>query len=634
MKVPYKYFINSLKDKPSLEDLSSKLFQLGHEHEIENNIFDFEITPNRGDCLSLKGLLRDLSPFYKINYFFDTYEEDINTFSMDFVNESQDFCPKITFLKLSIKNKVSEYRGELEDYFVDLNLSKNNFFTDVSNYIMYETGQPSHCYDYESIDGEIKLKEINHNEIFKSLMDEEIKLLNNNHVFTIDNEIINLAGIMGGKSTCCSEDTLSILLECAYFEPEPIMGKSVKYDIKSDAAHKFERGVDPLCHEYTIRRFLKIVSDHADIVDVKIFSKDYKQYKEVKIPCDHEKVNKILGSNISKNEFISYLESLSFRVIDDFIKVPSFRHDVTTYNDLSEEIARIIGYDNIKASKMKIENIKNNEVHHEILIKNFLIKNGFTEVINNPFSSENDELSIQIDNPLDLNKNFFRKSLCNSLIENLLYNERRQKDSLKLFEISDVYFIKDKNIARKRLLSIIASGRIGKNYIEFSKKINIEYMEDLFKKLSNNFKFCFQTISRDTLNTKSKSEIIFSEISLEELIEKINPSFDESPPEYKFNKITPISEYPSSSRDLSFLVRDKSKIGSLEDLIYKFKNPILKEVFLFDYYYNEKNKQIKMGYRFVYQSNNKTLTVEDIDKVMNSIIKKSLEIDSVEIPGI
>ena len=159
-------------------------------------------------------------------------------------------------------------------------------------------------------------------------------------------------------------------------------------------------------------------------------------------------------------------------------------------------------------------------------------------------------------------------------------------------------------------------------------------MEDLFKKLSNNFKFCFQTISRDTLNTKSKSEIIFSEISLEELIEKINPSFDESPPEYKFNKITPISEYPSSSRDLSFLVRDKSKIGSLEDLIYKFKNPILKEVFLFDYYYNEKNKQIKMGYRFVYQSNNKTLTVEDIDKVMNSIIKKSLEIDSVEIPGI
>ena len=100
MKVPYKYFINSLKDKPSLEDLSSKLFQLGHEHEIENNIFDFEITPNRGDCLSLKGLLRDLSPFYKINYFFDTYEEDINTFSMDFVNESQDFCPKITFLNI------------------------------------------------------------------------------------------------------------------------------------------------------------------------------------------------------------------------------------------------------------------------------------------------------------------------------------------------------------------------------------------------------------------------------------------------------------------------------------------------------------------------------------------------------
>ena len=144
---------------------------------------------------------------------------------------------------------------------------------------MYETGQPTHCYDASKIKDKILLKEINHDQDFETLIDKTIKLTGKNNVFFINEDPINLAGIMGGKNTACSPETSIILLECAYFEPEEIMGKSVKYDINSDAAHKFERGVDPLSHDKVIRRFIQIVQDHAEIKSMMLFHADNYKYE-------------------------------------------------------------------------------------------------------------------------------------------------------------------------------------------------------------------------------------------------------------------------------------------------------------------------------------------------------------------
>ena len=139
MKIAYSHLVGRIEENPSINEISESLLQLGHEHEIEDNLFDIEFTPNRGDCLSVNGLLRDLSVFYTIEKNQEIYSGEIEELQLDFENLSPDACPKITFLKLEIDKNPNKYTEYLENYFKDLNLNKNNFFTDISNYLSYET---------------------------------------------------------------------------------------------------------------------------------------------------------------------------------------------------------------------------------------------------------------------------------------------------------------------------------------------------------------------------------------------------------------------------------------------------------------------------------------------------------------
>ena len=220
MKLAYEHLINFIPSKPSVEDISQKFFQLGHEHEIQDNIFDMELTPNRGDCISLKGLLRDLAVFYEVQLNVPLYENNIESLDINFINKAQEACPHISFLKIDIASEISPYQGVLKRYFDDLEIKKNNFFTDISNYISYETGQPTHCYDAKKIGNTFALENIAHEQIFETLLGQKIELTGDNLVFLNDtNSVINLAGVMGGRNTCCSDNTRSVLIECAYFNP-------------------------------------------------------------------------------------------------------------------------------------------------------------------------------------------------------------------------------------------------------------------------------------------------------------------------------------------------------------------------------------------------------------------------------
>ena len=155
MKIAYKHLAKNIIGNPSIDEISDRLFQLGHEHEIEKNIFNMEFTPNRGDCLSLNGLLRDLSVFYDVNTNQEIYNEKLKILDIDFENFSQDICPQISFLKLEIESITDKYKDYLNDYFIDLNLNKNNFFTYFYNYISYENGQLTNCYDSDMINGKL-----------------------------------------------------------------------------------------------------------------------------------------------------------------------------------------------------------------------------------------------------------------------------------------------------------------------------------------------------------------------------------------------------------------------------------------------------------------------------------------------
>jgi len=634
MKIAYSHLVQHIAENPSIEQVSDSLFQLGHEHEIDGNIFDMEFTPNRGDCLSIKGLLRDLSAFYLVDLNREIFTEKLDELQLDFKNLSESTCPQISFLKLEIDQVPEIYKDSLDDYFLDLGLNKNNFFTDISNYLSYETGQPTHCYDANTMNGNLLFHEIEKNEEFETLLDKKITLTGKNAVFSLNHDVINLAGVVGGKSTSCSANTKTVIVECAFFQPEAIIGKSVKYDIQSEASHKFERGVDPECHDKVLRRFIKLVSEHTNIKNMSIISFKSKDNPIYEIPVNVKKINQIIGINLSEKEYLNYLSKLGFVIKEGFIKVPSFRSDVKTQNDLAEEVARVIGYDNIATSEISIP--KNEKASHKDIenkLRYFLLDHGFYEVINSPFVNLSSKEAIKVDNPLDSNREYLRTNITNSLVDNLLFNERRQKDSIKLFEISDVYS-SNNGINKRRKLSIVASGRVGLNFEDFSKKINKKYLSRLFQEILPNEVFDFEILSRDLLDTKIKNEIVTLEVDIDKFSSDILSYNEVSKSPEGFVQFNPISEFPSSYRDISFLITDPSKIRELEQFISHLDNEILKETFIFDFYENKDTNKIKIGFRFIFQSDTKTLTLENIDKVMNIIIADSLSIDSIQIPGL
>ena len=633
MKFLYKDLLNFLSEKPSKELLSEKLFQLGHEHEIAGDIFDMELTPNRGDCLSLNGLARELNVFFGKIQPYKIFEGDILPLDFNFKNLSTDACPKISFLEIEIEGTIAAYKPYLENYFSLLGNNKVNFFTDVSNYISYELGQPTHCFDANTINNQLTFENKICQESFNTLMGSNINLEGKNCIFSVNNKIISLAGVMGGKSTACSSQTRKALIECAYFKPEEIIGKSIKYNLVSDAAHKFERGVDIQAQEKVLRRFIAIVQDHVAIKNFKIQTFDDSEIKQYTIPIDLERVNKILGIDIEKEQYLMILNKLGFEINNNELNTPSYRHDISSQNDLAEEIARVLGYDSIKSKPLEIKNNLNKNINHIYKVKNFLVQNGFLEVINFPFTSINDKKSITIDNPLDSNKSCLRTSLKSSLLENLLYNERRQNDSIKLFEISDLYS-KAEQINQERKLGIIISGRRGHNYADFSKKLDFNYLNQILNEGANKNIFTIEEISREGLKTKKKDKIYYTEVLIEDIPADMYKDYKLQEKQINFIKCKPVSEFPSSVRDFSFCIVDFKKYNMVIKLISNLDDDILKYAYIFDFYENKKIKEIKVGVRLIFQSVLCTLSDEEIQKTIERLLKPILDLEGVSVPGL
>ena len=634
MKLLYQDLLKFLNEKPSKEVLSDKLFQLGHEHEIHGDVFDMELTPNRGDCQSIIGLARDLNVFFGMTDAVEIYKDSIENLDIDFQNLAVEDCSKISFLEIEVEEISFEYRPYLENYFSDLGNNKTNFFTDISNYISYELGQPTHCFNKDSINSKFSLENKELNSTFKTLLGTEINLEGKNCVFIMNNEIISLAGVMGGASTACNFDTKSVIVECAHFNPESIIGKSIKYNLTSDAAHKFERGVDIEAQDKVLRRFIKIVQDHAVIESIKIKSFIATEHQDTSIPINVEKINNILGTQLNEFKYLSCIKKLGFET-NTTIKVPSYRSDIKTQNDLAEEIARVIGYDNIASTPISLERkINKSQTDKVSLIESFLVRNGFSEFINFPFTSIKEKNSIVIDNPLDSNRGNFRTSIKESLISNLLFNERRQKDSIKLFEISDIY-IKSPDLKQTKALGIIISGRLANDYINFSKKLDQKYLNQLLNENLDKEYFKIIEIPRNDLDTKKKDKIFYVEISLDEIPELFFSGLSETNKKsVNFVSYVPISEFPSSARDFSFSITNLSKVNEVIKILESTSDSIIKNSFLFDFFKHEKTETVKLGYRFIFQSNSKTLSDEEINKTVNRIIAPIIELDGVSIPGL
>ena len=261
-----------------------------------------------------------------------------------------------------------------------------------------------------------------------------------------------------------------------------------------------------------------------------------------------------------------------------------------------------------------------------------MISNGFSEIINDPFVSNSNNKAVKVDNPLDSNRQFLRTNLIESLISNLDYNEKRQKESIKFFEISDVYE-KDKIAQPQKVFSIIVSGRRGQNYLNFNKKLDRKYLGEIIQKLGID-ESQIKEVSRDSFNSKIKNKIFYIESDISNINEDLisDKHFGNQVPQ--FNKFKAISELPSSIRDISVSFSNPKNIEYAIESVFKLKLENHKDLFIFDFYNNKDKNVLKVGFRFIFQSRKKTLAENDVDKEIKKVFSMLLKIDGVKIPGL
>jgi phenylalanyl-tRNA synthetase beta chain len=474
MRVPFEWLKEFIELEESPSDVAHKLTMIGLEveaiEELDGDIvFELNVTPNRPDCLSIIGIARELSAIYNIPIKFPEHSVAAEIKELDFnVNIiDSDLCHR--YAGRIVKNiKIAQSPDWMIKRLQKCNIRAINNVVDITNYVLLELGHPLHAFDLDKIEGHLirvgTPKELGYKDkvIFKTLDNVEREIPEDALLIWDSKKPIAIAGIMGGTDTEVSDSTRNIFIESAYFDPSSVRRTSKRLGLKTESSYRFERGTDIKILKKALDRaaYLMKLLAHGDIYGkIDIYPKRF-------IPADIvvrvKRVNDVLGLDLSKDEIFNVLNRLGLEVEDLVdrlrIKPPAYRRDLQNEYDIIEEVARLYGYDRIKAELPKgtigigqESEVRSQESIVKNNIKQALLKSGFTEVINYSFMgfqdldllriNEDDEKrnAIVIKNPLKVEDTLMRTTLLSGLIRNLRYNISQGNRDLRLFEIAKVY---------------------------------------------------------------------------------------------------------------------------------------------------------------------------------------------------
>jgi len=597
----------------------------------EDSVFELEITPNRGDCLSHLGIAREVAAFtgkkikrqpVEIKMISDRVISQISLEVRD---------PKLVpnyQLRLIDRVKVDQSPEWLKNKLEKVGLKPINNIVDVTNYVMLDLGQPLHAFDFKKISGQkIIVREALKGEKIQALNDTTYQLGNNELVIADDKKPLAIAGIIGGKNSEIDFKSNKIILEAAVFDRRSIRRTSKIHNITTDASYRFERDVDPNGVEYALNKAAMLISE---IAGGQIYSGIIKSditAKTSTIKIENKKINRLLGIDLSEDEMKQTFRLLGFVVDGNCLTIPSWRHDINCWQDLAEEIGRIYGYDKIKflAIKNKKSDRKSSYFLKEVL-KDCLSESGFSETISYSFLSEFEAKNsitkrsklLEVKNPVQPENRFLRDSLLPSLFyvvaKNSLFNP------ISIFELNSVYTVD----GEKKLLAIVVAAK-DRKIVESKIDRAITNLrqiltEKIYPKIEKNY---LKTADINRYKIK-KSVVGFVEIDLLSAIEKIKKIDLSLAKDKKSVHYRPISKYPPIARDLAFVVDKKHKPESLIDLIYDLSDKI-NRVELFDKFSSDKLGEGKISYAFhLYLQNTKKTMVDSeadeiIDKIINAI---------------
>ncbi len=625
MKIPAD-IIDFAKTKLTAEQLAEKLTSAGFLVEgIENGVLDIEVTANRGDCLSVFGIAREIAAILgeQLNVAEVTVKDQDLNLPLKIKISDPKICPRYTY-RIITGVKVGESPQWLKDELAKFDFKPVSNIVDITNYVMMEMGQPLHAFDYDKLskEKEMIIRGAKKSEQLTTLDGTSHKLPNTAIIIENDNKLIDLAGIMGGESSQVTTETKTIILQAAIFDPISIRKTSKKLNFASDASYRYERGVDPEGTKLALDRAAGLILEIAGGKSGKLKDIIKKPTESKKIKVSIDEVNKLLGTNISQSEQVKILESLGFRPESSAkkiqVKVPSWRlQDINLWQDIAEEIARIYGYSKIAPkilSREKPQN-QNKDFICEQKIAEILTKTNFVETLSYSFVSEKDLKAacinpkdcLEIENPLSSEYQYLRPKLGPTILKQIAKNPWAPE--INIFEIGAVF---SKDGAKKEL--ILATTFRGDAFEQILKDIKKEF--DL---LDLPYKICKpEQAVLDYFKIRRPVQVL--EIDLEKLLEKAvlkNSEYEISKKEIKYK---PVSKFPPTIRDLAFILdRDVSAVEVAKEIKGADKSIFMVE--LFDEYASEKlgkNKK-NLAYHIWFSDLRKTLSDKEVEKSIKKI---------------
>lgn len=595
-----------------------------NQYLSSDTVFDLEITPNRGDCLSHLGIAREIAAITKeslkepkINHIELSRNADISV-----TIEAKDKC--FRYFAIQMKNvKVGPSPLWLQERLISLGEKPINNIVDITNYVMLDLGQPLHAFDAKKLKGKkIIIREAKSDEKIITLNGQTRKLDNDMLVIADEKDPIAIVGIMGGQNSEIDESTTEIVLESAEFERRSVRRTSKLLGITTEASYRFERGIDPKITEVAADKAAQMIKEIASgeiLGKTAVIALDY---ENPWVHTKYDKINDLLGTNLNNTEIDDILKSLGFKLKDNQVQAPTWRHDVAIWQDLAEEVARIYGFSNIKKNAVPVSRSPHKSSYYaKEHLKDLLVANGFSEICNYSFLSEKDVKSLNIDdsdllevsNPIQIENKFLRKSLIPGLLRTIAKNPTF--DPILVFESGHVF-------TKEEELSHLAFAVSGKQ----AKKI----MTETIKKLSDETgipetEFEIIELNRDELQRfKIKKPVVYSvEMDFEKLLtEKIKKADSTFELPAKSIHYRPVSKFPSVPRDIAFIV-DKSI--SADEIINKMyeQSELINRVELFDEFESDKFGQGKknIAFHLDLQDLKKTLTDKEAEEIIDKVIK-------------
>jgi phenylalanyl-tRNA synthetase beta chain len=629
---------------------------IGDYLKLDDHILHLEITPNRGDCLSVLGLARDVAALFGVNMKRPNLPPAVvvgdRTLKVEI--EDAETCPTYAGRIISKLNAKARTPDWMRERLRRSGLRCIHPLVDVTNYVMLELGQPLHAFDRDRLNGTVRVRRAKSGEQLKMLTGETVMLERSELLIADDNGPLALAGVMGGLDSGVTEATTAIFLESACFAPAAVAGTARRHKLVSDAAYRFERGVDPGLQRIALDRATQLITEICGGEVHPVSQAGRSQPDAVSVRLRHARMSQLLGHEIPGREVEQLLGRLGITTRNEIgdtwaCRIPSHRYDLRLEVDLIEEVARLHGYDRIPARPYAASLAPSRPVEGRrplALARTTLIARGWQEIVSLAFvdpraqvALDPDAAAIAVDNPIAETQATMRTNLFPGLVSAWLHNRQRQIARARLFETGVCFALSDGAVVEATRIAGLAAGDAFAE--QWGKKNRPVDFYDLKADVAALFgaaheEYRFEAAAHGALHPGRSARVLRGANAVG-WIGELHPSavraldLPEAPLVFEIDwpairdvgvpRASALSEFPSSRRDIALIVGEGIPAQALLDCVRNAGGNLLQKAFVFDIYRGESVgnacKSVALG--LIFNNYSRTLTVDDVDAATASI---------------